>query len=222
MQVRISSVAISVQVRSEIGCYPLSGAYRDNLLIIHKLSDMSCFDGLLCLFRQSSVLQDGRGGGSEQSQEVLCAATCAFVDEPGLSDLLDSEASGVKEGAAVDNGCVEDYEIMEGLLVEDVALDGVASTLSEVTVISPPCSAPAIMQAAPATKALRSDRTCSSESRFSAPTLDVTIVGNHVWSGPRTQTSSPDDIIPDAAAALRSLTRLALEAQRKFLTSGIA
>ena len=97
----------------------------------------------------------------------------------------------------------------------------VASTLSEVTVISPPCSAPAILQAAPATKALRSDRTCSSESRFSAPTLDFTIVGNHVWTGPRTQTSSLDDIIPDAAAALRSLTRLALEAQRKLLNSGV-
>ena len=32
MQVRISSVAISVQGRTEIGCYPLSGAYRDKLL----------------------------------------------------------------------------------------------------------------------------------------------------------------------------------------------
>ena len=38
----------------------------------------------------------------------------------------------------------------------------------EVTVFSPPCSAPAILQAAPATKALRSDPPCSSETRFKA------------------------------------------------------
>ncbi len=107
---------------------------------------MSFLDCLHCFFRQEE--QDGREG------------------EPGLSDSRDSEPSGVKEGAAVDNVYVEDYEIMEGLLVEDVALDGVASTLSEVTVFFPPCSAPAILQVAPATKALRSDPPCSSETRF--------------------------------------------------------
>ncbi len=255
MQVRISSVAISVQRRTGIGCYPLSGAYRDKLLIIHKLGGMSCLDGLQCLFRQE---QDGQEGG------------------PGLSDLRDSEPSGVKEGAAVDNVCAEDSEKMEGFLDEDV------SSLSEVTVCSPPCSAPAILQAAPATKALRPDPPCSSNTRFK-PKLepiveccrcspadlyrcgipgcqeiqdaqhtkawrrpqkiknrkwqakagaspcssetrfgDLTIVGNHVWYGPGTLTGSPGEIIPDAAAALRSLTSLALEAQREFLTSGIA
>ena len=208
---------------------------------------MSCLDGLQCLFRQE---QDGREGG------------------PGLSDLRDSEPSGVKEGAAVDNVCAEDSENMEGFLDEDV------SSLSEVTVCSPPCSAPAILQAAPATKALRPDPPCSRDTRFkpkpepiveccscspadlyrpqeiqdaqhakawrrpkkiknrkwqaqaraspcSSETRfgDLRIIGNHVWYGPGTLTGSPGEIIPDAAAALRSLTRLALEAQTEFLDS---
>ena len=280
MQVRISSVAISVQRCTGIGCYPLSGVYRDKLIIIHMLGGMSCLDGVQCFFRQE---RDGRGGGSEQRQEVLRAATCASVYEPSLSDLPDSEASGVKEGADVDNVCVQESEITEGLLDEDVALDGVVSTLSEVTVWSPPCSASTILQAAPVTKALRCDTPRSSETRIKekplhieeychveekplhiechdqkfedtseksgspspaggrrpqkiqnlkcqvkrgdspwssvTPLGELTMVGNHIWYGPGTQSSSPHDIIPNAAAAMRSLHLLAAEAQAKFYES---
>ena len=104
---------------------------------------MSCLDGLQCLFRQE---QDGRGGGSEQRQEVLRAATGASVYEPSLSDLPDSEASGVKEGAAVDNVCVEDYEIMVGLPVEDVALDGVACMICGLNIYGVVCCGPLTAQ----------------------------------------------------------------------------
>ena len=103
----------------------------------------------------------------------------------------------------------------------------VACTLSEVTLNTPSCSAPAILQGQPATKAMRSDRTCSSQSRCSHLTL--THVGNQNWYWPRTLTSNLDadeqprtqTSIPSAAAALRSLTRSALEAQRELVRSGM-
>ena len=62
---------------------------------------MSCFDRLLRLFSQSCVLREARGDGSEQTQEVPCAAPCALANEQASSDNMDSLTLGPR---AADQG----------------------------------------------------------------------------------------------------------------------
>ena len=110
MQVRISSVAISVQGRTEIGCYPLSGAYLDKLLII-VFKIMKAMKGKKCqnfrrcgrkakssrakfclpCFKENAAAKARSGTGNSQAKGVMGNAG-------------NSRAKGVKDNAGNSRG----------------------------------------------------------------------------------------------------------------------